>query len=135
MALIDFKNVSSDNALPEGRYQVEVENIEFREDKNYYNWTFKVISAIDPENEGKYAGRKVWECTSLKENALWKLKSYLLALGADEVDLENEFNFEAADYIGMTSLALITQREYNSKVVNSVDLVAEECADGLTLFN
>lgn len=134
MGMISFANVSSNTALPEGDYTLSVDKIEFNNEKNYYNWQFSVVACNVPEYEGKFVGRKLWSITSLKENALWKLKEYLLALGETEETLKGDFDFDPENYINAEVAADVTQREYNNKVQNDVTLLTTEAVTGMSLF-
>ena len=88
----DFSTVKTGEVLPEGDYELivdEVEEVEPREKGKYpyLKWTFKVA---DGENEG----RKLFDNTSLAPAALWRLRALLVALGFTvpkgtmEVDLD-----------------------------------------------
>jgi hypothetical protein len=136
MSAIDFSKVEDNSAIvPEGTYDVEVEKIEYREDKNYYNWQFTIIGSDDPEIETKYNGRKLWACTSLKDNALWKLKEFLIALGIDEESLSGEFNFEPDEFIGACAVAQVEHQVYNNKTNSSVkSLLNGDKQEQLDLF-
>lgn len=65
-------------AIPEGDYHVKVKKIEQKEGessgKPYLNWELEVI-------EGSHKGSKLFHTTSLQPQALFNLKSTLIALG------------------------------------------------------
>jgi hypothetical protein len=133
---IDFSKVTN-NSVPAGVYTAEINKIEFNETKNYYNWEFIIMAADDPENQ-KYVGRKVWSCTSLKENAVWKLQEFLIGLGEPEEDVQEEegFDFEEDKYIGQSCRINISQREYNGRMLSDVDTILTENQESqLDLFS
>jgi len=75
----DLGDVKEGGALEGGVYQFEVFKAEVRPGKAapYINWECKCI-------EPGFEGRTVYEMTSLAENALWKLKGFLKAMGWNE---------------------------------------------------
>lgn len=95
MINLDFSNVTGGNyePMPAGDYVLEIEDIEERVSKagnEMLNITFNVA-------EGEYEGRKIFEFYVLTENALWKLKNLLVALG---IDTEGQVDVSVDDLVG-----------------------------------
>lgn len=87
--LINFKNVETGGSLgplPSGGYNARIAKIEEKKSQAgnmYLSFEFNVT------DNGSYKNRKIWESFPLTENALWKLKQVLDAVGVDtsgEVD-------------------------------------------------
>lgn len=63
--------------LPADTYTVRLMNVEPRESANgnpAWSWSYEVV-------EGEYAGRRLWDYTSLVEKALWRVKAIFDAFG------------------------------------------------------
>lgn len=89
---INFSDVDSFEPLPGGEwYGVEIDKVEVRENKDgdalYLNWELVVI-------DGDYENRRLWMITSLKDTALFRLKSVLDSLDVmdDEYEIEIEYD-------------------------------------------
>lgn len=82
---VDFSGVSERAGfrIPAGDYIVKVKNVEQKvgetSGKPYLNWEFEVISGGDKSTKGK----TVYFTTSLQPQALFNLRSVLIALGQD----------------------------------------------------
>jgi hypothetical protein len=88
---VNFEGVETKTLVPEGDYiikPIEAER-EVGEDsgKEYIAWVFEVV-------DGKYKGQKLYDNTSLQEQALWKLKGLLDALGMEGTDSAMELNLD-----------------------------------------
>jgi hypothetical protein len=106
---VDFSGVESGGrAVPDGEYLIEclsVEEKESQEGNAYLAWKWKVA-------DGAYKGATVYDNTSLKPTALWRLKSLLECLG-EEVD--GKFGLNLGSYKGRTTLAVIANETYQGK--------------------
>lgn len=121
MVHVDLSDVSNEfEVLPEGVYNatlVDAEVIE-RDDPDkfaYIKWEYKLTDK---------AG-KAWNNTSLKPNALWKLRETLEALGEDPEALDDEegFDLDPTDYIGEDVKLHLTIGSYRGKEKNEVEAV------------
>lgn len=122
---IDFEEVESFAALPQGEYNVVVEEVEMRESQSseypYLNWKLKVT-------EGEYIGRFVWMMTSTSPKALWRLKETLdnLEVPLDDfnlvVDEDTNLVTEPA-LVGLPAMAPVREDEYQGRINNKVDML------------
>lgn len=96
---VNFADVDSFEPLPEGSYDIEIDKVEVRRNKaddgDYLNWELVVI-------DGEYENRRLWMITSLKPQALFRLKQVLLDLGIIDED-EAEMDIEWDDDIEPTT--------------------------------
>lgn len=117
MSLIDFTGVSSGfEVIPEGQYPVAVFKIEQKDGQSgfpYLNWTLKI-------QEGDQANRNLFFMTSLKPEALWKLKESLLALGYDKEELKGNFDFDPQALCGTECIAEVIHEEYKGETRDRV---------------
>jgi len=130
---VNFSDVEDFEALPEGEYGVEIDKVEVRMNKagdgKYLNWEFVVI-------DGDYENRRLWLITSLKPNALFRLKAVfeqLDVLEGDEMELEYDDDQEPSqsagprliypDVEGMEASVIVKNELYDGKERNKVDTV------------
>ena len=107
---VDLSGVeASRKTLPEGRYSLVVDNAtqkSSREGNPMIAFEFSVA-------EGKHQGSKLYENCSLQPQALFKLKSVLIALG---MDIPNKaFDLDLKDLIGLTCEAEVGHETYEGK--------------------
>ena len=107
---VDLSGVeASRKTIPEGRYPLVVDNAtqkSSREGNPMIAFEFSVA-------EGKYQGSKLYENCSLQPQALFKLKSVLIALG---MDIPNKaFDLDLKDLIGLTCEAEVGHETYEGK--------------------
>lgn len=107
---VDFNGVESGGgrAIPDGEYLVEVVSVEEKESQEgnaYLAWKWKVV-------DGPYKGATVYDNTSLKPTALWRLKTLLECLGL-EVDGKMGINF--GELKGKSLLVEIANETYQGK--------------------
>ena len=107
---VDLSGVeASRKTIPEGRYPLVVDSAtqkSSREGNPMIAFEFSVA-------EGKYQGSKLYENCSLQPQALFKLKSVLIALG---MDIPNKaFDLDLKDLIGLTCEAEIGHETYEGK--------------------
>jgi len=107
---VDFSGVESGGrSVPDGEYLLEVLSIEEKESQEgnaYLAWKWKVA-------DGTYKGVTIYDNTSLKPTALWRLKGLLECLGVDVTDGKMALSFK--DYIGMKTMAAIGNETYQGK--------------------
>lgn len=107
---IDLSEVeTSRKAIPEGTYEVVVNSVEqkkSREGNPMISFEFEVA-------EGKHKGAKLFENCSLQPQALFKLKSVLLALGFDIPD--EAFDLDLKELIGLTCEVEVGHEVYEGK--------------------
>lgn len=108
-ATVDFTGVETGGrSVPDGQYLLEVVSVEEKESSEgsaYLAWKWKVA-------EGSLKGATVYDNTSLKPNALWRLKGLLECLGY-EVDGKFALNFR--EYVGKQAVANIVNETYQGK--------------------
>lgn len=106
---IDFSGVESGGrSVPEGTYLVEVVSVEEKESSEgnaYLAWKWKVA-------EGEYKGTTLYDNTSLKPTALWRLKGLLVAMG---YQVEGKFGLNLAEYKGKRVTVNTTIETYQGK--------------------
>lgn len=112
MVNLDFSNVPSRKALPEGIYQLQVAKLE-ETTSSTGNPMWKVeYDVLDVEG-----GRKLWENFVLIDKALWKLQEFLEAVG---VDTSQVVDLDPQELVGMTVQAKVEQDTYQGETVNRV---------------
>jgi len=127
---VDFTGVSDGDGfdpLPDGIYNCTVFEVTVKENKkkdgHYLSWQLKVL-------DDGYNNRRVFFNTSLKPQALWKLKQVLNRLAPD-MDWGEEFSIaEIIDAVeGLPCRAVISYNdEYDNNNVDDV-LAPDEEAD------
>jgi hypothetical protein len=131
---VNFADVESFEPLPPGKYDVEIDKIEVRENKAgdalYLNWELIVI-------DGEYENRRLWMMTSLKETALFRLKQVLEDLDIldddDEVELEYDDDVEPTssagprlvypELEGVDAIATVKNEMYDGRERNRVEML------------
>lgn len=107
---VDLSGVeASRKAIPEGTYEVVV-NEATQKDSRDGN---PMIAFEFEVSEGTYKGAKLYENCSLQPQALFKLKSVLLALG---MDIPNKaFDLNLRDLVGLTCEVEVGHEVYEGK--------------------
>jgi hypothetical protein len=130
---VNFSDVEDFSALPEGEYAVEIDKVEVRRNKaddgDYLNWEFVVL-------DGDYENRRLWLITSLKPNALFRLKDVLEqldVLDSDEIELEYDDDQEVTsssgprllypDVEGLEATVSVKNEMYDGRERNRVEEV------------
>lgn len=92
---VDMSDVEDFGALDPGEYEVVVTDVEERQGQKapYLSWEMTIV-------EGQYEDRKVWNNTSLSPQSMPFLKQFLTAAGLDPDDMQGQFEFDPADFIG-----------------------------------
>ena len=107
---IDFTGVESGGrSIPDDDYLMQVLSIEEKESQEgnaYLAWKWMVA-------EGPFKGATVYDNTSLKPTALWRLKQLLECLGIDVSGGKMSLSFK--EYIGKTCLVKIANETYQGK--------------------
>lgn len=120
---VDFSNVGTFEALPEGQYDAVIESVELRTGKTtgnpYLNFTLTVT-------EGEYEGRKLWMTAGLTEKSLWKLKDMFAIFGIEQQALELDIDEDTKmlvepDLSGLPIAITVVQEEYDGKPQTRVD--------------
>jgi hypothetical protein len=116
---LDFSDVQDFAAIPKGIYNATVFSIELKkaqgDGSDYYSWQFAI------QDEG-FKNRRVWMNTSLKPQALWKLKATLESL--DGAPIKGEFDFNPTAYFGRPCSISLGTQEYpvgSGKMSNTVE--------------
>ena len=109
--VVDFTGVESGGrAVADGNYVLEVISIEEKESSEgnpYLAWKWKVT------DDGPYKGATVYDNTSLKSTALWRLKGLLECMGVDVANGKQGINF--GELKGQTVQAKIVNETYQGK--------------------
>jgi len=121
---VDFSKAGEGDSdftpLPAGEYNATVFEINSKIGKDsgqpYLEWIYQVTS------EG-YVNRRLWQIFSLQPQALWNLKSHLLALGLSEEVLAGEFDFEPRMFLGKPVELIVSLSTYQGKPGNDVESV------------
>ncbi len=107
---VDFSNVQEVADLPEGTYQVKVDEITKKQSdksgKYYLAFVFKVMDA-------EYKDTPLYHNCSLQPQALFNLKRTLEALGVDIP--KNKIKIDLKKIIGMTCAAQVEIETYQGK--------------------
>lgn len=113
---VDLSNVDSNSLLPEGEYQAVVYDVAQKQNKAQdgfnLHWQFKVVG-------GEHEGKSLFLITSLKENALFRLRDVLVALGVP-IPESGQLEFDTEDLLAKPCTVVVTQGEYNGKKRNEV---------------
>lgn len=108
---VDFSGVESGGgrALPDGEYLLKVVEVEVKEAQaggQYLAFKYKVAN-------GPMSGATVWDNTSLKPQALWRLRSLLECFNMNPVD--GKMDLDLAKMVGKTVFVEIANEEYQGK--------------------
>lgn len=120
MTKVDWADVESFEALPEGTYNVVFESFEVTEQskasgKPFVNLTFIIT-------DGDHTNRKLWRNHSLQPQALWALKQSMVRLGSSPDTLTGEMEIEEAlaRLQGNPCRLVVGQREYEGVMRNEI---------------
>lgn len=107
---VDFSGVESGGGrqIPDGEYLLEVVSIEEKESQEgntYLAWKWKVT-------DGPYKGAVVYDNTSLKPTALWRLKTLLECLG---MTVDGKLGLNLGELKGKALLVNIANETYQGK--------------------
>jgi len=113
---LDMSKTENNNLIPEGEYQAFVYDVAQRQNKAgdgfYLNWQFKIQG-------GDSEGKLVFHITSLKDNALFKLRELLEAIGYS-VPTDGQLELDTDDLMGKKCTLVIGHREYQGKQQNEI---------------
>jgi hypothetical protein len=120
---VDFTDVKSGfEPIPEGKYEAVVFEVEQKVGQNsgkpYLNWQLKIQG-------GEFDGRRLFYMTSLSPNALWKLKTNLIALGYTKEEVEGDFDLDLPDLCGRECTVVVTHEEYQGEMRDRVADILE----------
>jgi len=121
---LDFSSVQDYDVLDSGEYPVVVKKVVLRDSKSqpgekYLNWDLEIT-------DGDAEGRHLFFMTSLKANALWRLKAVFENLGIFQEHMALEVDEETGEIYGpelsgLVGLASVSQEVYEKKLQNKVD--------------
>ena len=108
---VDFSGVESGGgrALPDGEYLLKVVEVEVKDAQNggqYLAFKYKVAN-------GPMSGAMVWDNTSLKPQALWRLRSLLECFNMSPSD--GKMDLDLAKMVGKTVFVEVANEEYQGK--------------------
>lgn len=125
---VDFSGVESGGGrtrIPEGDYKVTVDTVKQAESKAgnaMLVWDFKI-------SEGKFAGKKLRDRTTLTPESLWKLKQVLEAMGISVPS--KQVALKLSNYIGKDLGVTVVDDEYEGRISSKVaDYVSVDVIDG-----
>lgn len=125
---VDFSGVESGGGrtrIPEGDYKVTVDTVKQSESKAgnaMLVWDFKI-------SEGKFAGKKLRDRTTLTPESLWKLKQVLEAMGISVPS--KQVALKLSNYIGKDLGVTVVDDEYEGRISSKVeDYVSVDVIDG-----
>lgn len=107
---VDLSGVeTSRKAIPEGTYEVVVNSAELKNSKSGNNMVALEFEVVD----GPHKGGKLFENCSLQPQALFKLKSVLMALG---LEIPNKaFDLDLGELVGLTCEVEVGHEVYEGK--------------------
>lgn len=111
MINIDFSEVKSIEPLKEGDYTATIAKAEETTAKSSGNPMIKIEYDVDETKN------KLFDNFVLTQNALWKLKELLGALGYETDDV---VDLDINELVGQQVLLRVIQEEYNGDTVNRV---------------
>lgn len=105
---LDFSNVEAFIKCAEGQHVVklvEIEETESQAGNDMLNATFQVV-------KGQSTGAKIYDNFVLTEKALWKLQSFLTAIG---MKADGKVVLDLDKLIGKTCIVEVAHEEYDGK--------------------
>ena len=123
---VDFSDVESFEAIPDGQYACVVAAATLKDSKSsdhpYINLELDVA-------EGEHEGRKLWAILSLHPKALFRTLEGFKAFGIEDEKVDLEVDEDGTvlepEFTGKAVLANVETREYEGKLRNGVtDLYA-----------
>jgi hypothetical protein len=105
---LDFSNVEAFIKCAEGQHVVklvEIEETESQAGNDMLNATFQVV-------KGQSTGAKIYDNFVLTEKALWKLQSFLTAIG---MKADGKIVLDLDKLIGKTCIVEVAHEEYDGK--------------------
>jgi hypothetical protein len=105
---LDFSNIEAFVKCAEGQHVVklvEIEETESQAGNDMLNATFKVI-------KGQSTGANLYDNFVLTEKALWKLQSFLIAIG---MKADGKMVLDLDKLIGKTCIVEVAHEEYDGK--------------------
>ena len=105
---LDFSNVEAFIKCAEGQHVVklvEIEETESQAGNDMLNATFQVV-------KGQSTGAKLYDNFVLTEKALWKLQSFLVAIG---MKADGKMVLDLDKIIGKTCIVEVAHEEYDGK--------------------
>lgn len=121
---IDFSGVETNSVVPEGEYIVRVVEAKKEDsDKNeqgYIAWNTKI-------RDGKYAGKTLYNNTSLAPQSLWATKRFIECLGITVPD--GEFELDLDEVVDMELGVVVEHEVYKgrtrSRIIDTFPLEGE----------
>lgn len=109
---LDFSNVPSREALPEGIYELQVAKVEEKLSSNG-----NPMLKVEYDVLGVEGNRKVWDNYVLIDKSMWKVKELFDALGIDTSTL---VEMDPQELVGQSVQAKIIQEPYEDTIQNRV---------------
>lgn len=106
---VDFTGVESFNRASEGQHVVKIATAEMRESQGGND----MISVAFEVTKGQDKGARVFENYPLAENALWKLKGMLQAIG---MKCEGKVQLDLDKLVGKVCIIEVAHEEYDGKL-------------------
>ena len=106
---VDFTGVESFNRASEGQHVVKIATAEMRESQGGND----MISVAFEVTKGQDKGARVFENYPLAENALWKLKGMLQAIG---MKCEGKVQLDLDKLVGKVCIIEVAHEEYEGKL-------------------
>lgn len=113
---VDFTGVEAFNRMSEGQHVVKIVSADVRQSQGGNDMI--VVAFEDVKGQDK--GARAYENYPLVENALWKLKGMLQAIG---MKCDGKVQLDLDKLVGKTCIAVITEEEYDGKIRSRV----QEC--------
>ena len=106
---VDFTGVESFNRASEGQHVAKIATAEMRESQGGND----MISVAFEVTKGQDKGARVFENYPLAENALWKLKGMLQAIG---MKCEGKVQLDLDKLVGKVCIIEVSHEEYEGKI-------------------
>ena len=111
---IDFNNVANENLIPEGEYEVKVDQVEQKQGREsgatYLNWQFRIT-------DGRHAGRCLFMKTSVQPEALWRLQDLFAAIGMSNI---GKVTIDLDQLAGRRLFVTVDRREYDGRIQEEI---------------
>ena len=124
MPRLNFSNVKEFAPLEEGSYIGRLTSVEYIAKSRTSGQPFiKLTFTLTSDNEDEsLSGRKLFRNASLQEESLWAFKKYMIALGTDPEEFDEDVEVEemARANIGNDALLVVGVKEFEDRKSNEI---------------
>lgn len=128
---LNFSGVETKDfdALPNGRYEALIHDIEETNVKNGKNAGAPMWAVQFAINGGDHDNRRVFRNYTLIPESLWAVKQFLIALGVDPEALNSEVTIDSQTLVGHQCQIIVRQRTYEGQIQNDVKQVMKSSGE------